>query len=405
MLRYISSPRVHVLRIFLNTFPTATLLLFMLACERPPLTRDAALSEAGDGGVESQGDVIYPNMEGYINDLYALGHKWYQHESGVLSAKDQVYLIRDTDQNPTAYYKFEVLSYYDVRGNSGHFSIAAASWNGSAWGDSQEMTLSASVKTGPPICVDLAQMQEVDCAGDSWQLNFGISQYLSPEILYALTINPTIYVRSTAGQPDRGGVMVAMLPAASLADVDRDPTTISDLPDRAAADLSQLLDYEHAAWSANIPVEGMVIGRAWAQQDSRQDHVYFLRGIDHQFSKFSLHRDSATADHVTIHYQSALDDEGAVALGAAPELDVSVPIPAAYGLSYVDFSAENPLMQLEGDLLHAPASTRDWDLAFESTSAGLQVLVSPAALIWDFSANNNGNTDYANAMPPLYDAE
>lgn len=391
-------------RFFLSAGLVLSLALFASACERPPVIRDATVAEDSDGGTVLPANTIAPNMEGYINDLYALGHKWYQHESGVLSPKDQVYLIRDQDQNPTAYYKFEVVTYYDLRGNSGFFTLAIASWDGAAWGEAQEMVLSANIKTAPPICVNLTNLSEVDCSGQTWQLQFLISQYLSPEILYSLTINPTIFVRSTAGQGDRGGVQVAMYLGAELDDVQVDPTTVPELNQQAPSELGQLLDFDHQAWSPNIPLNGMVIGRAWSSEAPRDGHVYFLRSMDKQFTKFSLSAQGQNPSEVLLHYQTAVEDEGLVALPDAPEQDLTIPLPQAYAMVYVDFSSSPAIVELEGDFLYAPPRTRDWDLAFEVTSEGVQVLVSPADLIWDWTASpaGAGSTDFAVAQAPVY---
>jgi len=379
----------------------AVLLALLLACERPPVHKDPE-----DNSPPPPPGSIEPDMELYYNDRYTLGHKWYLHDSGVLSPKDEIYLVEDADASPTAYYKFEVTSYYGAAsGESGFFTISHAAWDGAAWGSPAELVLSRSIKGEPPLCVDLASGAETACGGDGWQLMFASTRYLSPGILFPLAFNPSIYLRSTSGQVDRGGVRLAVVEAQSLADVSLDPSTLGRLTE-APPETHDLPDFDHASYALNIPQNGMAIGRTWyAAGGDSTEHVYFMRTLDLMFVQLALRTDAPTdpPGEVTVHYKVGEDEEGVVAFLGAEVLDQTITIPAAYGVAYVDFSEDPIAVELAGDLLDDPPLSSDWDLAFEATQDGVQVLVSPAALIWDWtaSADGAGSTEFDDAMPPL----
>jgi len=380
----------------------AGLALVLFACERPPVTPP------------EQHVLASVNLEGFINDRYALGAKWYVYDSHILTPKDEVYVVAFHDAVPTRYYAFEITSFYDaVTAESAHFTIHYVSYE-AGWSAPATLVLSHSAYVAPPMCVDLGAGAEVDCAGDAWQLVFTSVRYLAPISVHKLPNNPGVWIRSTSGQPDRGGVRLAVVAAAGLADVTVDPSTLGELVEAPADGVTT--EYDHALYAPNLPENGMVLGRSWYDASgAATEHVIFVRTYDDKLVKLTLLTPAPAVPpaSVTLRFQVA-DDEIVVEDGipahmvdfaGVPVREATLTLPAAYGVSYVDFTADPVEVALAGDLVRSPPSSDTWDLAFETTAAGVAALVSPGSIAWDWTADpagGNGSTDFDAAAPPVY---
>jgi len=376
--------------------------LVLLACPRPPVERTA------DASVVAPPGKIAVDLALFYNDRYALSHKWYDYGDGhVLSPKDEVYVVVDRAASATAFHALEILSYYDASsGESGFFTIAVAHWQGSTWGSAQQLVLSHTIKAMPPICVDLAALAEADCAGNGWQVMFTGLRYLAPGSLHPVSDNPSLLLRSTSGQLDRGQVKLAVVAAADLASLTTDPGTIGDLVEAAPAEFWNT-EFDHAQFAGNLPLNGMSIGRTWLTSSGASTrHVYFLRTMDMKVVKvaFETPTPGLPLTTVDVRFLVAIDEgEGIVDLAGLTAQQKTLPLPVVYGVRYLNFSADPPLAELSGDQIHAPPLTSDWDLAFEVTQAGVQILVSPASVVLDWTADpetGNGSTDFDAASPP-----
>jgi len=116
-----------------------------------------ANSNGTDAGI-SQPD-LHPAWDRFVSESLGVGSAWYLYESTthVLTPRPETYLIRLQDSAT----EIAVLSYYDVRGESGYFALRYRFWNDGAWGDAETIEFSQNVKE-TPLCLDRS-LQANDC--------------------------------------------------------------------------------------------------------------------------------------------------------------------------------------------------------------------------------------------------
>lgn len=102
----------------------------------------------------------HPAWERFVSESLGVGSAWYLYESTthVLTPRPETYLIRLQDSAA----EIAVLSYYDVRGESGYFALRYRFWNNGAWGSPETVEFSQNVKT-TPLCLD-RNLQPCDCS-------------------------------------------------------------------------------------------------------------------------------------------------------------------------------------------------------------------------------------------------
>lgn len=101
----------------------------------------------------------HPAWDRFVSESLGVGSAWYLYESTthVLTPRDETYLIRLQDSAA----EIAVLSYYDVRGESGYFALRYRFWENGAWGEAETVEFSQNVKE-TPLCLG-RNLQAVDC--------------------------------------------------------------------------------------------------------------------------------------------------------------------------------------------------------------------------------------------------
>lgn len=121
---------------------------------------DAAVGDSGLGDVGA-GPRPSPARAAFVPEFYGVGTRWYDYDevTHAISPKPEHYVVRWDDWAA----RVRVLSYYNVDGESGYFTLSVASWDGGAWGSPSTLELQDSVKDAP-VCVDLQSAAAVDCS-------------------------------------------------------------------------------------------------------------------------------------------------------------------------------------------------------------------------------------------------
>lgn len=109
------------------------------------------------GAVEPQ---PHPAWDRFVSESLGVGSAWYLYESTthVLTPRPETYLIRLQDSAA----EIAVLSYYDVRGESGYFALRYRFWENGAWGEAETVEFSQNVKEAP-LCLD-RDLQATECS-------------------------------------------------------------------------------------------------------------------------------------------------------------------------------------------------------------------------------------------------
>lgn len=128
-----------------------------------------------------------PLAHAFQVDLYGIGTTWFDYQSdthAIIPAR-RVYRAQD-DQRTTL---FEILSYYDARGESGRYTVRGRVMGAQA--QPTTVALTANVKQGP-VCLRFADWQEVDCDGADYDLVFRIEFRQVTGAGFAVA-NPAVY--------------------------------------------------------------------------------------------------------------------------------------------------------------------------------------------------------------------
>jgi hypothetical protein len=121
---------------------------------------DAYVSvDAGTAEVGTAQPELHPAWDRFVSESLGVGSAWYLYESTthVLTPRPETYLIRLQDVAA----EIDVLSYYDVRGESGYFALRHRFWNNGVWDAPETVEFSQNVKT-TPLCLD-RNLQPSDC--------------------------------------------------------------------------------------------------------------------------------------------------------------------------------------------------------------------------------------------------
>ena len=169
------------------------------------------------------------SSDGLVPELYGPGSSWYAYEASthVLTPKPYVYALRAEG----ALTLFEVVSYYDERGESGVFTLRARSQlTGEPPGEVKTLTLSSNIKEAP-VCVDALVIEEGACR--EGMLLFGAAFRPLPSAGFAVQ-EPFIHVLNAPLAQASSRVDVTRVEAQSIEDVPLDEAVwrgMARLPD------------------------------------------------------------------------------------------------------------------------------------------------------------------------------
>jgi hypothetical protein len=202
---------------FRNTLPIITCAL-ALGCgasvEAPgpaPLVRDAF-----DGQAEA--------AAGFGVDPYGIGSSWYEYDPGThaLTPRLEVYVARRDGRLVL----FEILSYYDARGESGIFTVRGDSWDGASWSGAQEVVTRVNVKD-EMTCLSISPFAEVGCDAPEAALILRSSWRSLPDAGFSVR-EPALLARAHFSWPDDAQTGLKVLTGVTLDEVARDLDALSE---------------------------------------------------------------------------------------------------------------------------------------------------------------------------------
>ncbi len=128
---------------------------------------DVGLTDGGalDGGATADAGTPTPftpspALTAFVPEALGIANTWYDYDeqTHVLTPKPERYGARWGDTAA----QVRVLSYYNMDGASGYFSLAVSNWD-NGWEPAQMLELEASVKDGW-VCVNVQTLSEADCS-------------------------------------------------------------------------------------------------------------------------------------------------------------------------------------------------------------------------------------------------
>lgn len=127
----------------------------------PDVGTDATVGDATpDASVEPGPS---PARDGFVLENLGVGARWYDYDevTHALSPKPEHYVVRSGGEA----FRVRVLSYYNIDGESGFFTLSVSAWSGSDWGEPAFFESEDNVKDAP-VCVDLRAVSAVPCDGE-----------------------------------------------------------------------------------------------------------------------------------------------------------------------------------------------------------------------------------------------
>lgn len=179
---------------YASRLPLLILICALAGCDIETTPTNAAAPDAGglsDASLDCPDaepcPALDPLAHAFQVDLYGIGTTWfdYQSKSHAIIPAERVYRAQDGSRTIL----FEILSYYDARGDSGRYTV-----RGRVMGVETESTtvaLSANVKQGP-VCLRFDGWQEVDCTSGDHDLVFRIEYRQVTGAGFAVA-NPAVY--------------------------------------------------------------------------------------------------------------------------------------------------------------------------------------------------------------------
>jgi hypothetical protein len=385
--------------LLLPLFTSSLLMLMAAACERPPVTPgdgDGDGDGEGDGDGDGDGDggrFVGVALEGFQQDRYAMGTKWYAYEPGahVLTPYPQAFILRDEDSATTRYAAFRVKSYYDENtAESGLFTLALSFWENGAWTDEQEWETPRNVKNTGPMCVDIFSESEKGCDANGWQLSLRNVQYMA--VFSGIVVNNAgVFVRSAAATDDYGRVLITHIDDKPSLDGLPDPTTIPLLDDAPPPDFLTT-DWAFEEFAPNLPEAGMIIGTRYVDDGFvGRDDVWALVNSRFWAVKFTLRPtvdgDPSAGLEVTFGRAELDVEDMSYDIDTFNTLTtIHLDAPAAGDVRYLSFqnadlSPAPPILDPDAvtnaSWPHKPPNERAWDLALETVDGTIRVLLSP----------------------------
>ena len=181
---------------------------------------------------------------GYGEDPYQIGGSWYEYDGRTHSVtpREAVFVWRDEAGQPQALW--QIVSYYDDRGESGVFTLAWRGRQDQGWGQTRTIRLMGNVKKDGPACLDLAAGQQQPCALDSARplAVFRTSWRPIPEAGFAVN-NPSVFLTTHF---TRAQGSLAALSAPSVEAVTQTMEELGALEARKSSD--QEPDHSRVGW-------------------------------------------------------------------------------------------------------------------------------------------------------------
>jgi hypothetical protein len=383
---------------------SALLALAALGCERPPLVPPVTPPPPGRVGPLA--------LELFTQDRPAIGGKWYDYDPDghTLAPKPEAWIVREPAGTDFRHAAFRILSVYEEdRAESGLFTLGVALHDGGAWGPERTWAAPRNVKDTGPLCVDLfragtAAGDDVDCAGDGWQLRLTMQNRLST--LAGIAVGePALFVRSVAGTSAFGAARIARVEGSSLSSLP-DPAALSALDDEPPASWDDT-EWSFQRFAPDLPEAGMAVGPRLVEEGfvGRPDVLWLMT------ARFELVRlrvvpvtDGEVATGLRVTWSAASVDRQD---WSAPEempapRTIDIAMPAAGDAAWLSFAAASLVpdaVHLEGVSwpFSPPRSTR-YDLAVERSPDRdrVRLLLSPGAAI--FNATQRG---FDEDVPPV----
>jgi len=153
--------------------------------------QDAHAADAADPDSATATTIDAPADDRFVLEPHAPGDQWYNYDgqTHIVTPREEVYVF---DRGDTRF-AVELTSYYDRRGESGVFSLRAASLTRDGVGLVHELQLDGNVKRAP-VCVRVApEPRTVSCEG-AWDLVFRTELRVIPGAGFAVN-NPSIMAR------------------------------------------------------------------------------------------------------------------------------------------------------------------------------------------------------------------
>lgn len=152
--------------------------------------------------------------QGYGEDPQEIAGAWYDYDASThaITPKDAVFVSVSPRGELVA--MWEIVSYYDARGESGVFTLRWRDRRGDGWDKARELTLTGNVKKDGAQCVAYSPGRQVDCEDEAAALIFRTSWRPVVEAGFAVN-NPSIYTTSHFSRQEQAHQLIA-LEAASL---------------------------------------------------------------------------------------------------------------------------------------------------------------------------------------------
>lgn len=356
-------------------------------------TGGAVGSDVSGDLVDEDGVLVEPLPAialGFVVEQLAVGSSWYQYESvsHTVAPRPVAYLVRRGE----GAWLFEVVSYYDRRGESGYFTLRGQRWSGTAWGRPGTLSVTQNAKQSV-ICVSLDALAEVDCSAPH-ELVLRTELRIVPAAGFAIS-DPVFY---PAGHH-----------------TDAEPTAIYEVAGGLADAAPEVL----AAAGLRLPSAELSLGDARlgsrpvvGADGAPTRHVHLQATADRQLVAWQLTEVSGSAQDgsvLTLHTRCqplAMEAAEQAPLSEAHTRELSVVVEPAqpYTVALVDLCPDSPdsarVGRFETALRGQWPRSDTYDLVVEALAEGELVLrLAPGHLAWDWSAANGGSTSLADAVP------
>lgn len=349
------------------------------------------------------------DLEAFLQDRPAIGGKWYAYDpSGhALAPKPEAWVVRDVEAQDGGagvsyrFAAFRIVSVYEPdRAASGRFTLEVSVHVGDAWSAPRTWLSPRNIKDTGPLCVDLFAAfagdgsEDVECAGDGWQLRLAMQNRLSTSAGIAVA-EPALFARSAAATHQAGSALLARLDDRTSLDGLPDPAALPVLDDNAPQTWDST-DWEFRTLAPDLPMAGMALGPRFVTSgfDARDD-VHWLVNGRFEVVRFTV-APVVAGDMDAGLRLSAARVEGDFEDWSVPDTFpsdtlVDVPMPAVGEAEWLSF--RSPTLRAEPDDVegarwpHAPPPAARWDLALVRPNATTAFLVvSPFASILNATA-------------------
>lgn len=333
------------------------------ACASEPMATDP-VDGGSDAGVDASdvgADVSAPApaTQGFVPEALGVAQSWYDYEqvTHALTPKPERYVAR---WGQTAA-SLRVLSYYNIEGDSGYFTlgIQTQSMVQPDWQDETIVELAENVKDAP-VCVDVVTAASVSCDGDH-DLVLRIDRRAVPAAGFSVS-EPSVYF--VGGET----LTVWRVPEGS----DFDPFSPPDMF-RAPSAIRKDGDSVLGDWFGSA-ADGLIALQATS--DFRACAWDIAENADRDFEV--THR--CVPLELSPGGQTPLE-EGVVQLATIARADLAGA--GGEGIVYVSLPSDGPAVLARVDAEVAVGDWPDrWDFALRRTAAGtFEPVVSPGAMV------------------------